>query len=59
MPKDGPLGEIDMIGAGMAAVSVAGVAAHGALSLLQKQKRDKEEAAEARRGVTNGKEGDK
>lgn len=59
MPKYGPLGDIDMIGAGMAAASVAGVAAHGALSLLQKQKRDKEEAAEARRGVTNGKEGDK
>lgn len=58
LPKYGPLGDIDMIGAGLAAASVAGVAVHGALSLLQKKKRDEAEAAEARR-VMNGQGGNK
>ncbi len=47
-----------MIGTGLAAASVAGVAVHGALSLLQKKKRDEAEAAEAHR-IMNGQGGNK
>lgn len=45
LPKYGPLGDIDVIGAGLAAASVGGVVAHGALSLIQKKKRQSEECS--------------
>ena len=44
LPKYGPLGDVDTIGAGLAIASTAGVALHGAMSVIQKQKREAEEA---------------
>ncbi len=44
LPKYGPLGDVDTIGAGLAIASTAGVALHGAMSVIQKQKRAAEEA---------------
>ena len=41
LEKYGPLGNIDKIGAGLAIATAAGVAAHGAASVIQKKKRDK------------------
>ena len=46
LPKYGPLPDVDIIGAGLAAASVVGVAAHGALSVVQRHERDKAEAKE-------------
>jgi len=43
LPKYGPLGDVDYIGAGMAAASVVGVAAHGVLSVMQRKSREEEE----------------
>ena len=40
MPEYGPLGNVDKIGAAMAVATAAGVAAHGAMSVVQKQKRE-------------------
>ncbi len=43
-----PLGDVDKIGAGLAAVTAVGVAAHAAASVVQKKKREaaKEENGE-------------
>jgi hydrogenase small subunit len=43
MPEYGPLGNVDKIGAAMAVGTAAGVAVHGAMSVVQKQKREAEE----------------
>ena len=44
LPKYGPLGDIDKIGAGLAVATTAGVAAHGVLSVYQRSRRDAEAA---------------
>lgn len=40
LPEYGPLGDVDKIGAVAAGLTAAGVAAHGAMSVVQKKKRD-------------------
>lgn len=44
MPEYEPLGNVDKIGAGIAALTAAGVVVHGAMSMVQKQQRDEIEA---------------
>ncbi len=44
MPEYGPLGNVDKIGAGIAAATAIGVMAHGAMSVVQKQQREEAEA---------------
>ncbi len=46
LPEYGPLGDIDKIGAGLAVATGVGVVAHGALSTIQKKKRQEAEQAE-------------
>lgn len=46
LPKYGPLGDVDTIGAAAAIGTTAAVAVHGAMSLVQRHQRDKAEAAE-------------
>lgn len=46
LPQYGPLGDVDTIGAGLAIASAAGVAIHGAMSVVQRQRREAEERAE-------------
>lgn len=47
LPNYGPLGDVDKIGAGLAGLTAAGVVAHGAMSVVQKKKRQAAEKAEA------------
>ena len=47
LPKFGqPIGDVDKIGAGLAAVTAVGVAAHAAASVVQKKRRDAAAKAE-------------
>jgi hydrogenase small subunit len=46
LPKFAPSVDVDTIGAGLAAVTAVGVAAHGAASVVQKKKRIAAEQAE-------------
>ena len=46
MPEYGPIADVDKIGAGLAVAAGVGVVAHGALSTIQKKKRQEAEQAE-------------
>ena len=46
LPQYAPLVDVDTIGAAAAIGTTAAVAVHGALSVVQRHKRDQEEAAE-------------
>ncbi|BEU88528.1 hydrogenase small subunit [Selenomonas sp. TAMA-11512] len=48
LPEYPPFPSVDKIGAGLAVATVAGVAAHGAASLIQRSQHEKEKAEEGR-----------